>query len=98
VREPPRLISRATVLFGDLVMAVFGAPVAHEDDAERAVRAGLRILEAIAELNERGLRSGACGLGRSRSSVATTHTSIEDVSTIAWGEDSTLPLRRFRCR
>ena len=38
---------------GDAVMAVFGAPVAHEDDAERAVRAGLRILEAIEELNRR---------------------------------------------
>jgi class 3 adenylate cyclase/tetratricopeptide (TPR) repeat protein len=37
---------------GDAVMAVFGAPVAHEDDAERAVRAGLRILEAIDELND----------------------------------------------
>jgi class 3 adenylate cyclase/tetratricopeptide (TPR) repeat protein len=37
---------------GDAVMAVFGAPAAHEDDAERAVRAGLRILEAIEELNE----------------------------------------------
>jgi class 3 adenylate cyclase/tetratricopeptide (TPR) repeat protein len=37
---------------GDAVMAVFGAPTAHEDDAERAVRAGLRILDAIAELNE----------------------------------------------
>jgi class 3 adenylate cyclase len=37
---------------GDAVMAVCGAPVAHEDDAGRAVRAGLRILEAIAELNE----------------------------------------------
>ncbi len=36
---------------GDAVMAVFGAPVAHEDDAERAVRAGLRLLEAIDELN-----------------------------------------------
>jgi class 3 adenylate cyclase/tetratricopeptide (TPR) repeat protein len=36
---------------GDAVMAVFGAPVTHEDDAERAVRAGLRILEAIEDLN-----------------------------------------------
>jgi len=35
---------------GDAVMAVFGAPVSHEDDAERAVRAGLRILEATDEL------------------------------------------------
>src|SRR4051794_36796693 len=37
---------------GDAVMAVFGAPVAHEDDAERAVRAGLRIVEVTAELSE----------------------------------------------
>jgi class 3 adenylate cyclase/tetratricopeptide (TPR) repeat protein len=37
---------------GDAVMAAFGAPVAHEDDAERAVRTGFRILEAIDELNK----------------------------------------------
>ncbi|MEJ7568626.1 MAG: adenylate/guanylate cyclase domain-containing protein [Gaiellaceae bacterium] len=36
---------------GDAVMAVFGAPVAHEDDPERAVRAGLAILDVIEELN-----------------------------------------------
>jgi class 3 adenylate cyclase/tetratricopeptide (TPR) repeat protein len=35
---------------GDAVMAVFGAPVSHEDDAERAVRAGLRVIEATDEL------------------------------------------------
>ena len=37
---------------GDAVVAVFGAPVAHEDDPERAVRAALAIQEAIAEMNE----------------------------------------------
>ena len=37
---------------GDNVMAVFGAPVAHEDDAERAVRAGLGMQEAMGEINE----------------------------------------------
>jgi class 3 adenylate cyclase/tetratricopeptide (TPR) repeat protein len=35
---------------GDAVMAVFGAPISHGDDAERAVRAGLRVLESVAEL------------------------------------------------
>src|SRR3954447_3184101 len=37
---------------GDNVMATFGAPVAHEDDAERAVRAALGMQEAMAEINE----------------------------------------------
>ena len=36
---------------GDAVMAVFGAPLAKADDAERAVRAGLSILEGIEGLN-----------------------------------------------
>ena len=36
---------------GDAVMGVFGAPVAHGDDPERAVRAALRIREAVAEMN-----------------------------------------------
>jgi class 3 adenylate cyclase/tetratricopeptide (TPR) repeat protein len=38
---------------GDAVMAVWGAPVAHEDDAERAVRAGLELVDAVAALGER---------------------------------------------
>jgi class 3 adenylate cyclase/tetratricopeptide (TPR) repeat protein len=37
---------------GDNVMAIFGAPVAHGDDAERAVRAGLGMQGAMGELNE----------------------------------------------
>jgi class 3 adenylate cyclase/tetratricopeptide (TPR) repeat protein len=36
---------------GDAVMAVFGAPVSHGDDAERAVRAGLHVLAGIGDLN-----------------------------------------------
>jgi class 3 adenylate cyclase len=36
---------------GDAVMALFGAPVAHGDDPERAVRAALAVLDAVAELN-----------------------------------------------
>ena len=39
---------------GDAVMAVFGAPVAHDDDAERAVRAGLSVLAAIERANAAG--------------------------------------------
>src|SRR5215471_12320179 len=34
---------------GDAVMAVFGAPVAHEDDAERAVRAAFAIRDSIGD-------------------------------------------------
>ena len=37
---------------GDGIMAFFGYPVAHDNDAERAARAGLAILDAIAQLNE----------------------------------------------
>jgi class 3 adenylate cyclase/tetratricopeptide (TPR) repeat protein len=36
---------------GDAVMGIFGAPVAHEDDAERAVRAGVAVLERVSDLN-----------------------------------------------
>jgi class 3 adenylate cyclase/tetratricopeptide (TPR) repeat protein len=35
---------------GDAVMAVWGAPAAHEDDAERAVRAGLELVDAVRSL------------------------------------------------
>ena len=35
---------------GDAVMAVWGTPLAHEDDAERAVRAGLELVDAVRTL------------------------------------------------
>ncbi|MGH2539113.1 MAG: ATP-binding protein [Actinomycetota bacterium] len=37
---------------GDAVMAVFGAPTAHEDDPERAVRAALAIRDAVTEMSD----------------------------------------------
>ncbi len=37
---------------GDAVMAIFGAPIAREDDPERAVRAALAVRDAIAELSD----------------------------------------------
>ena len=36
---------------GDAVMAVWGSPVAQEDDAERAVRAALDLVAAVPELD-----------------------------------------------
>ena len=55
--EVRRLDGTVAQLLGDGLMAVFGAPVGHEDDAERAVRAALAIQEAIAAYGEE-LRSG----------------------------------------
>src|SRR3974390_519204 len=34
-------------IVGDAIVALFGAPLAHEDDAERAVRAALRMQETL---------------------------------------------------
>src|SRR5712692_8132980 len=58
---------------GDGVMAFFGYPEAHDNDAERAARAGLALLDAIAKLNEEsgrqklsarvGIDSGAVVVG-----------------------------------
>jgi class 3 adenylate cyclase len=39
--------------FGDGLLVYFGYPQAHEDDAQRAVRASLDILEAMGTLNTR---------------------------------------------
>ena len=40
---------------GDGVVAFFGFPLAHESEAERAIRAGLDIVEAIAQLSIQGV-------------------------------------------
>jgi class 3 adenylate cyclase/tetratricopeptide (TPR) repeat protein len=50
-REVERHGGTVDKYIGDNVMAIFGAPVAHEDDAERAVRAGLAMQNAMDEIN-----------------------------------------------
>src|SRR6185436_7140899 len=52
-REVYRVEGIITHLAGDGVMALFGAPVAHEDAPYRAVYSALAIREALAELNGR---------------------------------------------
>ena len=48
---------------GDGVLAYFGYPRAHEDDAERAVRAGLEIEAAVSSLETRGTERLAVRIG-----------------------------------
>ena len=43
---------RVDKIVGDQIMALFGAPIAHEDDAERAVRAALQMQATLAEYAE----------------------------------------------
>jgi len=57
---------------GDAVMAVWGTPVATEDDAERAVRAALDLTKAVAEL---GAEAGAPEL-RARAGVLTGEAAV----------------------
>ncbi|HEY7195737.1 MAG TPA: AAA family ATPase [Gaiellaceae bacterium] len=69
---------------GDAVVAVFGVPVVHEDDALRAVRAAVELRDAIARLSEElsstlgvslalriGVNTGQVVAGGGRSSFAT---------------------------
>src|SRR6266516_5008215 len=43
---------------GDAVVAVFGAPVTREDDPERAVRAGLAIMDALGDAARVAINTG----------------------------------------
>ncbi|MFL6010731.1 MAG: ATP-binding protein [Gaiellaceae bacterium] len=59
---------------GDAVMAAFGIPQAHEDDAERAIRAALGIIENIAELGvdaRVGIEAGEVVVDETDSTFAT---------------------------
>ena len=55
---------RVDKIIGDAIVALFGAPVSHEDDAERAVRAALRMQQTLAE------HTGSAGLSACRCASA----------------------------
>src|SRR5215203_1664697 len=83
-------------LLGDAILAFFGAPVAHEDDAERAVRAGLAIQAAAKEYAEVvrrnygvdfdvrvGINTGLAVLATVGDEIRTEYTAMGDTTNVA---------------
>jgi class 3 adenylate cyclase/tetratricopeptide (TPR) repeat protein len=83
-------------LMGDAVLAFFGAPVAHEDDAERAVRAGLEIQAAAKEYGQAikanygvdfnvrvGINTGLAVLAVVGDEIKTEYTAMGDTTNVA---------------
>jgi class 3 adenylate cyclase/tetratricopeptide (TPR) repeat protein len=77
---------------GDGIMAYFGYPRAHEDDAERAVRAGLDIIAALAGLKTRaaeplavriGIATGLVVVGQSGEGALREHAVVGDTPNLA---------------
>jgi len=59
MQEPVhRFEGTVSQLLGDGLLALFGAPIAHEDHAQRAIRAGLGIQEALGPLREEQAEAG----------------------------------------
>src|SRR5207244_8355234 len=70
---------------GDAVMAVWGAPTAREDDAERAVRAGLELVDAVRGLGPEiqaraGVLTGEAAVTRGADRKSTRLNSSHQIS------------------
>lgn len=95
-REIYRFEGIVNQLAGDGVMALFGAPIAHEEAPQRAVWAGLGILVALGELNERllrqrgielqariGIHTGPVVVGNVGNDLKMDYTAIGDTTNLA---------------
>ena len=95
-REIYRYEGIVNQLAGDGLMALFGAPVAHEDAPERAVRAALAIREALEEFNRRpgaqpglelrariGIHTGPVVVGTMGNDAKMDYTAIGDTTNLA---------------
>lgn len=79
---------RVDKVMGDGLIALFGAPVAHEDDAERAVRAALQMQQSLAQLHSEvqvgmrvGINTGQVLVGSLR--AGGDYTAMGDVVNVA---------------
>jgi class 3 adenylate cyclase len=75
-------------LMGDGVLAFFGAPVAHEDDPERAVRCGLQMVQVIDQLGgglqvRVGVNTGPVVVGVVGTDTAHEYTAMGDAVNVA---------------
>ena len=90
--EVERFGGRVDKFIGDNVMAVFGAPVTHEDDAQRAVRAAFGMQAAMAELNgESPPEFGSTSRSASASTPARCSPAASATPTRCWATPSTWP-------
>ena len=94
-REIYRVEGIVNQIAGDGLMALFGAPVAHEDAPQRALRAALAIDEALGRLNERlrgrglelrariGIHTGPVVVGTVGNDLKMDYTAIGDTTNLA---------------
>ena len=98
-------------LMGDAILAFFGAPIAHEDDPQRAVLAGLEIQEGIKEYAEEirlkhglefglrvGINTGLVVVGEIGSDLRMEYTAIGDAINLAARMEQTALSEQFKSR
>jgi class 3 adenylate cyclase/tetratricopeptide (TPR) repeat protein len=78
---------------GDGLMTYFGWPRAHEDDAERAIRAGLEIVEAVKQVPAPGLLQVRVGIATGPVVVGETGDGDASVPKLAVGETPNVAAR-----